>query len=80
MSKKYPYPLTIVCDRYCGAYSGGKFVAWPLDADQVPEGPDWGDCGCMDFWEQNVQLVGLGSTPEEAVDSLIERQKEPSDE
>ncbi len=29
-----PYPLTIVADRYGGAYSGGNYVAFPLHFDE----------------------------------------------
>lgn len=30
------YPLTIISDRYTGAYSGGEYLAFNLDFDEIP--------------------------------------------
>lgn len=30
------YPLTIIRDRYNDVYSGGKYLAFNLDADEIP--------------------------------------------
>ena len=66
------YPLTIVLDRYTGAYSGGKFTAWNLDPDEIPTEPFSNDVDCMNFWygDRNGLVVGLGNTVEEAVGNL----------
>lgn len=31
------YPLTIICDRYSGTYSGGEYLAFNLDFDEIPQ-------------------------------------------
>lgn len=66
------YPLTITADRYCGTYSGGSFVAWHLDACDVPIEPFAGDVICMEFWDDKSYRfdVGVGNTVEEAVTNL----------
>lgn len=64
------YPCTIVSDRYSGTYSGGQWLAWPLDYDNVPGGSDAGDCECGDFWRHYKRPVGKGNTPQEALDDL----------
>lgn len=66
------YPLTITADRYCGTYSGGQFVAWNLDACDVPEDPFAGDVICMDFWDNESDRYdfGVGNTVGEAVANL----------
>lgn len=64
------YPLTLVFDRYCGTYSGGKWVAWNSYPECIPEGPDEDDVSCAEFWMENTQVVGLGDTPDEAINDL----------
>ena len=68
--EKYPYPLTICNDRYTGAYSGGKFTAWHLDAEDVPTEIYGDDVECAVFWDWNEIPVGKGDTPEEAISDL----------
>ena len=74
--KVLPYPLTIISDRYCGTYSRGYYTAWNLDPQCIPEGQDSDDCGCMDFWFENKIPVGLGDTPEQAIEDLIKKLKD----
>lgn len=64
------YPLTIVKDRYNGAYSHGKYTAWNLNPCYVPEEICSSDVECYDFWLDNHLPVGLGDTPWEAVENL----------
>ena len=76
------YPLTIVRDRYTGAYSGGKFIAWPAEPYQIAEDPQADDTTCMLFWiwvEENKIPYGRGETPEEAVRDLQQRLPEDWD-
>lgn len=82
----YPYPLTIIEDRYSGVYSHGIFTAWNRYADCVPDEIDGGDITAYDFWNEyrdeydmithSADIVGLGNTPEEAVKDLMRRIKE----
>ena len=58
------YPLTIVCDRYTGCYSGGKFTEWNFYADDV---------GCATFFSNTKNIYGRGKTPNDAVMDLINR-------
>ena len=64
------YPLTIVCDRYNGAYSGGKYTAWMLDPWDVPADIEECDFVCRDFWEKNEEPVGIGANPIIAMEDL----------
>ena len=64
------YPLTITADRYGGAYSGGCYIAWNLFASDVPEDVDGGDVVCMDFWQHNEIVCGIGRTVSEALADL----------
>ena len=79
MSKEFMedeiYPLTITADRYTGAYSGGKFIAWNLDADEVPEAIYYDDCGCHEFWLTNEIVCGKGRTVSEALADLYMKLK-----
>ena len=73
---KYPYPLTIVLDRYTGVYSGGKFTAWWRDADQVPSEISADDVTCANYWfseERNEECIGKGDTIEDAVADLVQQ-------
>lgn len=73
------YPLTIVKDRYTGAYSGGEYTAWELYSDEVPAEIHADDVVCMRFWgspiTQKYIPVGRGATPEDAVKDLANRLK-----
>lgn len=68
---RLPYPLTIISDRYHGTYSHGKFTAWNLYLEDIPEGQDSGDTECMEFWFENKILVGKGETADNAIQDLI---------
>lgn len=69
------YPLTVVFDRYCSCYSGGKYTAWNLLPECVPEEINGGDDECFDFWlnKKDDYIYGLGSTPEEAIKDLYKK-------
>lgn len=74
---KYNYPLTIVNDRYGGAYSGGNFLAFPVHEYAVPAGHDSSDGMCMDFWaEVDFTFIGIGDTPNAAFEDLRSKLKE----
>lgn len=66
------YPLTIVNDRYNGTYSGGKYTAWHLEFDEVPNDIAMDDITVNDFWdwEDCNYLVGKGDTIEQAYEDL----------
>lgn len=64
------WPLTIVKDRYNGAYSGGRFIAWEEIPENVPSEPDEGDNEARSFWEDNRKVCGKGATPDEAIEDL----------
>ena len=79
ISSKLPCPLCIIEDRYGGAYSGARFLAFNLAPYTVFELPvDAGDIDCQNFWEGNSSnydvndyIIGKGNTPEEALKNLI---------
>jgi len=76
---------TIINDRYGGSYSGGAWVAFNLEADEVPWEVDGGDDDCDAFWcrtQNNIiqkdidhhsseYIIGLGKDPNEAYSDLI---------
>lgn len=80
------WPVTIVRDRYMGTYSGGDWVAWHADVDEVAHycaDADGGDNCAIEFWERvkssrnrDVPSYGLGATPEQALRNLTQ-QKSP---
>lgn len=70
------YPTTIVRDRYNGTYSGGEWLAFPLDYWDVPGEVDGGDPECMMFWEHYDGIVGRGATYQEAMEDLIKQMAE----
>lgn len=65
------YPLTIIADRYGGTYSRGRFLAFPLGFNEVPEEVAEDDVPCVHFWGWYNEPVGRGTTPEEAYLNLI---------
>lgn len=70
------HPVTIVSDRYHGTYSGGKYLAFNLNADQLPDEIDDGDIDCMKYWvwvKHTNQKVGVGSTPIDAYHDLLKK-------
>lgn len=82
MNRGY-WPITIVKDRYGGAYSEGRWVAFNLTFDAVPQEVHGSDPEEMNFWDRFGGPLGLGDSPQEAYDSLVEvldeleRQEEP---
>lgn len=64
------YPVTILTDRYGGTYSGGRWLAFDLSPEEIPFEVDADDVTCYKFWKSTDILVGLGSTPDEALKDL----------
>ena len=69
------YPLTTVRDRYCGSYSGGNFLAFNLESPKVPKEIFGDDLTAMDFWSHYKGVVGLGGSPESAMNDLVKKLK-----
>lgn len=67
------YPLTIICDRYCGAYSGGKYTAWNKEFYNIPEEVSADDNTCWSFWDECPYKVGIGNSVTDAVNGLIKK-------
>lgn len=65
-----PYPLTIIFDRYGGTYSGGKFTAFNIYPDKVPCDIYSDDVTCSNFWKNYKGVVGIGNTPNEAINNM----------
>lgn len=71
--KNYSYPLTIIMDRYGGAYSGAEFTAWNLYEYEIPSDANADDCTCAEFWFKSDIIVGKGNTPDLAAADLIKK-------
>ena len=67
------YPLTVVMDRYNGTYSGGKWVAFNLEPDEVPEDAQGDDVACCVFYSENRVRHGVGGSVYEAIIDLYTR-------
>lgn len=73
--RRTSYPTTIINDRYGGTYSGGQWLAFPLDYYDVPEEIDGEDIECMMFWD-NVPddiIIGKGESALAALCDLTEK-------
>ena len=64
------YPVTITPARYSGVYEGGKWVAFNLYPEDLPEAAFDDDVTCMTWWSSFDKYVGIGSTPNEALADL----------
>lgn len=73
---KVLYPTTIVADRYTGTYSGGEWLAFPLNFWDIPEEIGADDVTCMLFWDDYDGVVGKGNTPELAMANLVAQMEE----
>lgn len=73
-----PYPITIVLDRYGGAYSHAMWLAFNCTRDEIPECIDGFDADCMFYWEEMADKseIGFGSTPDEAYEDLYKKWSE----
>lgn len=70
------YPVTIVKDRYNGKYSEGVWLAFNLEANEVPSEIFADDITCLKYWEtSNRGTVGKGFSPEYALMDLYNRVK-----
>lgn len=67
-----PGSCSVVKDRYGGAYSGGRHVAWPLPEAAIPPDSQGGDIAAGVFWAER-HLCGQGDTPEAALADLERR-------
>lgn len=72
------WPVTIVKDRYSGAYSDGIYLAHFTEPDDVPLEPNSDDVDAMNFWyefdnfNKNDYSIGKGETPDIALENLFE--------
>ena len=69
------YPLVIIRDRYTGVYSGGYFTAWNMYLEDIPQEIEADDVSCYNFWYSYEGIVGLGKTPNEAIEDLQQKIK-----
>lgn len=72
------YPVTLVMDKFNGVYSDGTWLAFNLEAEELPKqfiNNDWADDAYASlFWQNHKQTdlpIGKGTTPDEAYANLI---------
>lgn len=64
------YPVTIIATRYSGIYEGGEWAAFPIRFEAIPPEVDADDVTCATWWEDHVDSVGVGKTPDAALADL----------
>jgi hypothetical protein len=64
---------TIVQARYGGAYEGAEFVALPLLLSDVPAEVQGDDLSCAGFFRHPPVVLGIGDTPNDAYNDLIDK-------
>lgn len=67
------YPITIVMDRYNGVYSGGKWLAFQGNPDEIPLDYSYGDLEAKAFADKPICTYGRGQSPDEALADLERR-------
>jgi len=77
------YPITVRQSRYSGVYEGDIWYATALEKDGPSQALlDYmyeGDCEAVDFWfGPDAVFVGIGKSPNIAVQNLIERFEDPT--
>lgn len=73
--ERYPYPLTIIQDRYNGAYSNGLFIAFNKDPHKLPRAAFANDVTSSVFFSDTGIPHGVGATPDDATIDLISKIK-----
>jgi hypothetical protein len=71
-------PVTIVAARYGGIYEPGRWLAFPLWPEELPDGWSGGDAECYAFWQEHRDYGG-GDTPTAAYRDLLRRSGGVSD-
>jgi hypothetical protein len=64
---------TIIQARYGGAYEGAEFIALPLLLRDVPPAVQGDDLSCARFFRNPPVALGLGDTPSDAYNDLIDK-------
>lgn len=64
------WPVTIIATRYGGTYEGGRWAAFNMDYESIPEEAMGSDIACAAWWGHFGGGVGVGSTPDEALSDL----------
>lgn len=73
------YPIVVRQSRYSGLYEGGKWFAIGNHnetslSEEYLSYISGDDEGALDFWNSEIaQHIGLGDTPDEAVENLLWR-------
>ncbi|MCJ0868111.1 hypothetical protein [Streptomyces sp. AP-93] len=58
--------VTVIEARYGGTYEGGRWVAFPVPPDRVPDAAFGDDNTCQEFYIKPPFPVGAGDSPEAA--------------
>jgi hypothetical protein len=70
----YLNPVTATGDRYGGTYSGGRWLAFPVDPWRVPEEPFSDDVTTCRWWDECGDFpIGRGESASEAYENLLRR-------
>lgn len=75
---KFGWRIVIHSSRYSGVYEGGEWFATYI-GDAFPEDSIGSDIECATFFAKFMDIIGVGNTPNEALDNLIEKNKDARD-
>ena len=68
--------MTVITDRYGGTYSRATCLAFPVEYNFMPMGPEASDAECCRFWQGEEDIdyfIGKGAMPNEAAGDLIQK-------
>jgi hypothetical protein len=70
--------IVIHSSRYSGVYEGGRWFAMYL-SDEFPEDSISDDVSCATFFGKFMDMIGVGNTPQDALNDLLKKDKEAKD-
>jgi hypothetical protein len=68
-------PIIIIQTRYGGTYEGGRWAALYYHPHDFPDEAWGGDTVAAVWWVDHAREVGVGETPDEALEDLRRKRR-----